>query len=281
MKGNFKISKLIAAIIIVIIPSTIVAQERLEGVAKINKIIEGQKEFKNPTSLAQIRRGNQGNWLNVKKNDELYFNDILKLDKDIWLRVNIKNSLQNSTLSLLSTPADSILKELKEPGRYKIYEDNVRSGKVAIELMQGTAIFNVLRDAITTITGGLISVVESGSTTRALYRVNTDGSGEIFLQQGHLLFPGNSKVPGLMTGQVAQFQNGQITNVFFPDIPLATKYNNFIKYNNSTVWKKPFLKRPTTWIGAAAVGIGTALIIIKPWATNEVTGTINVNWGSN
>ncbi|MDP2890811.1 MAG: hypothetical protein Q8P34_17825, partial [Bacteroidota bacterium] len=59
------------------------------------------------------------------------------------------------------------------------------------------------------------------------------------------------------------------------------KYNDFIKFNNSTVWKKPLLKQPVTWIGVAAVGIGTALIITKPWASKEVTGNINISWGGN
>lgn len=279
MKINLEIGKLIAAIIIItIIPLRIIAQENVESAARINKIATISKgkigESTNETSLAQLKRSNQNNWLKVKKKDELYFNDILKLDKDIWLRINIKNKSQDGSIALF--PHD-----LKEPGQYQFMENPLGSRSVGIDIKQGSAILQVVKDKINTTIGGLTTAVKSGSITRALYNVRSDGSGEVYLQQGHLLFPGNSKVPGLITGQVAYFQDGQITKVFFPDLPMANKYNDFIKFNNSTVWQKPLLKQPVTWIGVAAVGIGTALIITKPWASKEVTGTININWGGN
>jgi len=277
MKTNIEIGKLIALIFITVIPLQTIAQESAARINQIVKISEGSKrESTNETSLAQLRRSTQNNWLNAKKNDELYLNDILKLNKNIWVRVNIKNNIQGSNMSLFQGEKDLI-----ESGRYKFIEDKDGSGKVAIELIEGYAIFNVFKDAISTITKGLQSAIKSGSTTCALYNVRSDGSGEIYLQQGHLLFPGNSKVPGLNTGQVAQFQNGQITKVFFPDVPMTKELNDLIKFNNSTVWKKPLLKQPVTWVGVAVVGIGTALIITKPWASKEVTGTVNINWGGN
>lgn len=280
MKSKLEIGKLIASILLIVIPLQIIAQENRESAARINKIATISpgdiRQPINETSLAQLRRSTQNNWLNVKKNDELYLNDILKLNKNIWVRVNIKNNIQGGTISLFQNE-----KDLNESGRYKFIEDKDGSGRVAIELIQGYAIFNVFKDAISTITRGLQSAVKSGSTTRALYNVRSDGSGEIYLQQGHLLFPGNSKVPGLNTGQVAHFQNGQITKVFFPDVPMTNEFNDFIKFNNSTVWKKPILKQPVTWVGIAVVGIGTALIITKPWAPKEVSGTVNINWGGN
>lgn len=275
MKTNLEIGMLIALFFIAVIPLQTIAQESAARISQIATISEGSKrESINETSLAKLRRSTQDNWLNAKKNDELYFNDILKLNKNIWVRVDIKNNIQGGKISLLQ-------EDLSKSGRYQFIEDKDGSGRVSLDLIEGYAIFNVFKDAISTITRGLQSAVKSGSTTCALYNVRSDGSGEIYLQQGHLLFPGNSKIPGLNTGQVAQFQNGQITKVFFPDVPTTNKYNDFIKFNNSTVWKKPLLKQPVTWIGVAVVGIGTALIITKPWASKEVTGTININWGGN
>lgn len=275
MKTNLEFGKLIALIFIAVIPMQTIAQESAARISQIATISEQRKrESINETSLAQLKRSTQDNWLNAKKNDDLYFNDILKLNKNIWVRVDIKNNIQGGKISLLQ-------EDLSESGRYKFIEDKDGSGRVSLELIEGYAIFNVFKDAISTITRGLQSAVKSGSTTCALYNVRSDGSGEIYLQQGHLLFPGNSKIPGLNTGQVAQFENGQITKVFFPDVLMASKYNDFIKFNNSTVWKKPLLKQPVTWIGVALVGIGTALIITKPWESKEVTGTININWGGN
>ena len=278
MKTYLGISKLIAAIFIIVIPLQTIAQENEESAARINKIATISKgeigQAINETSLAQRKRSTQNNWLNVKKKDELYFNDILKLDKDIWLRINIKNKSQNGSIALFP-------RDLKEPGKYQLKEEPFGSRSVGIDIQQGSAILQVVKDKINTTTGGLTTAVQSGSITRALFNVKSDGSGEIYLQQGHLLFPGNSKVPGLVKGQVAYFQNGQITKVFFPDVPMTNKFNDFIKFNNSTVWKKPFLKQPVVWIGAAIVGIGTALIITKPRASKEVTGTVNINWGGN
>ncbi len=282
MKTNLLALKLVAFILLTAIPYLNFAQNKKEGAANINKIAtltDGKiDEYKSVTSSAQIKRSNQDDWLNVKKNEELFFNDILKLDKNIWLRVNIKNKIQQGSISLLQNPED-----LNQSGKYKITEDNDGSGRVAIELIQGYAIINIFKDFISTITGGLQSVVKSNSPSRALYLVRPDGSGEIFLKQGHLTFPGNPVVSELKVGEVAQFKDGQIINVFFPDVPLATKYNDFTKFNNSTVWKKSFWKRPVTWIGAAAVGIGTTLIIVQPWnsGNKQVTGTININWGGN
>jgi hypothetical protein len=200
---------------------------------------------------------------------------MLKLDKNIWLRLYIKNKTQKGNVSLLQNP-----KDLNESGRYQIIEDKDGSGKVAIELIQGYGIVNVMNNKISTITGGIQSAVTSGSTTRALFLVRPDSSGEIFLQQGHLTFPENSEVNGLEVGQVAQFKDGKITNVFFPDAFALTEYNDFIKFNNQKVWKKPILKQPLTWIGVAAVAVGTTLIITKPW-DKKASGTININWGSN
>jgi hypothetical protein len=278
------IIKRLIFLLLILIPLRIFAQDNKENAARINKIatIKDGKigEDRDSTSLAQLRRSSRNNWFNVKRNDNLYFEDILKLDKGIWLRVNIKSSLQNGNMSLfgnLENQSDTIL---SESGRYKFIEDKNGSGQVAIEVIHGFAILNVIKEKITTITGGLTSRVESGSISRALYKVNPDGSGEIFLQQGHLTFPGNAGVGGLKVGQVAQFNDGQITKVFFPEVITANQYNDFIRYNNKTVWKKPFLKQPVTWIGAATVAVGTVLIITKPW-DKKVSGTINISWGGN
>lgn len=278
------IIKRLAFVLLILIPLRVFAQNTDENAAQINKIatIRDGKigEDRDSTSLAQFRRNSRNNWFNVKRNDNLYFNDVLKLDKGIWLRVKIKNSLQNGNLSLFGNPENQSDTILNEPGRYKFLEDKSETGRVAIEVIHGFAILNVIREKITTITGGLTSRVESGSISRALYKVNPDGSGEIFLQQGHLTFPENAGVSGLQVGQVAQFRDGQITNVFFPEVMAANQYNDFIKYNNKTVWKNPFLKQPVAWIGAAAVVVGTALIVINS-RDKKVSGTINISWGGN
>lgn len=280
IKNNIMAYLLLACIVFVLFPMRISAQESTEGVARINNIVEGKDEYKKTTNRAQLKRDDQGDWLNVKKNDELYFDNILRLDKNIWLRINVKNRIQNGNIAISTNP-DEVLKDINEQGKYKIIEDTDGTGEVAIELIHGIAVFNVIKNKIKTITNGLTSSVESGSTTRAFYSVHADGSGEIYLQQGHLTFPGNAEFTGLKVGQAATFKDGQITKVFFPDVAMASKYQEMIKYNNNTVWKRSFFKNPATWIGVAAVGIGTAVLIAKPWNNgNEVTGTVNVNWGN-
>ena len=282
MNKNTRIHGLLAFIVAGFISFHSFAQEETPGVAKIKKIAtisEGKiEEYKEQTTRAQLRRNDQKNWIDVKKNDELFYNDILKLDKDIWLRLNVKNKLQSGNITFSSNPED-----LNEPGRYKILNDQDGSGRVAIELEQGVAVFSVVKNAVSTITTGLTSSVESGSTTRAYFLTRADKTGEIYLQQGHLTFPGNEEFSSLKEGQVAQFQNGQITKIFVPDVSMMNKYNDLIKFNNSTVWKKPFFKRPAVWAGAAAIGVSAALMIIKPWdsGNDQVTGTVNVTWGSN
>jgi hypothetical protein len=284
MGTYLEIFKRLAFLLMILIPFHNSAQDKKHNAAWVNKIatINDGKigEDKDSTSLAKLRRSSRNNWFNVKRNDDLYFDDILKLNKGIWLRVNIKNGLQNGNMSLFGSEENQSDNILNEPGRYKIIEDENQPGGVAIEVVHGFAILNVIKEKIATITGGLTSSVESGSISRALYKVNFDGSGEIYLQQGHLRFPGSSDVADLKVGQVAQFNNGQITKVFFPEIEMVNQYNDFIKYNNITVWKKPFLKQPVTWIGAAAVAVGTVLIITKPW-DKKVSGSINISWGGN
>jgi len=284
MEIYLEIFKRLTFLLLILISLQVIAQDNEENVARINKIatIKNGKieQEKDSTSLAKLRRNSRNSWFNVKRNDNLNFDDILRLDKGIWLRVNIKNSLQNGNMSLFGKPENQSDNILNEPGRYKIIEDKNESGHVAIEVIHGFAILNVIKEKITTITAGLTSSVESGSISRALYQVNFDGSGEIYLQQGHLTFPGNTEVGGLKVGQVAQFKDGQITNVFFPEVMVANQYNDFIKYNNLTVWKKPILKQPITWIGAAAVVVGTVLIITNN-KDNKVNGTINISWGGN
>jgi len=274
-----QIFKLSGITLLILISFSVIAQEKKEGAANINKIAtvtDGKPgKYLKTTESAQLKRNNKNDWSEVNRHDELYFNDMLKLDKNIWLRLNIKNKTQKGNISLLQNP-----KDLNESGKYPIIEDKDGSGKVAIELIQGYGIVNVMNNKISTITGGIQSAVTSNSTSRALFLVRPDSSGEIFLQQGHLTFPENSEVKALEVGQLAQFKDGKITNVFFPEAIALTEYNDFIKFNNQKVWKKPFLKQPVTWIGLAAVAVGTTLIITKPW-DKKASGTININWGSN
>ncbi len=257
-----------------LIPFQNAAQEGVAKITKIATISEGVvKEEKNQTSLAQLRRNDQRNWLNIKINEKLFYNDNLKLEQNIRLRLRVKNQLQNGTVSMMPYP------DLKEPGLYEVKEAQDGSRRVAIEIRQGSGIFTVIKDKIQVNTQGLQSVVESGSTTRALYHVRSDSSGEVYLEQGHLTFPKDPKVNRLNVGEAAYFRNGQITSVFVPTAQLASEYENFIQMNSSTVWKPSLLKRPGFWAGAAAVGVSTAILIIQPWKSDKATGNINVNWG--
>lgn len=284
MKKYLELLKPLLYLFLFLIPLHNFAQDQSTSAARINNIAtysDGELgEIKFSTSRVQLKRSNQNNWLDVKRNDDLYFNDILKLDKDIWLRVGIKNKIQKVNFSLSNNQENVNDTLLNKPARYKIIENKLNPGLTTLEILEGNAVVNVFKNFISTITDGILSVARSGSTTRVLYVVRSDNTGEIYLQQGHLTFPGNTEVPGLNEGQVAYFQNGQIINVFFPNVPMTTQYNDLIKYNNNTVWKKPFLKQPVTWIGAAVVGIGTVLIITKPW-DKKVNVTVKINMGGN
>jgi hypothetical protein len=274
MKTNFTIRNLTASIIFSLVSNLLYAQE---GVAKINKIAtvsEGViSEMKNETSLARLRRNNQKNWLNVKRKDELFFNDNLELKENIRLRIKVKNQLQDGNLVFVPLP------DLKEPGLYEVREARDGNNLVAIEIQQGSAIFSVMQNKINTTTKGLQSIVESGSTTRALFHVRPDSSGEIYLQQGRLTFPDDPSANHLNPGEAAYFRDGRITKIFVPEVGLISEYDDFIRLNNSKIWKPPLLKRPVFWIGVAAVGIGTALLI-NP-RENQVTGNINIHWSPN
>lgn len=280
MNMNSNTFRRMVFVLFFLIPFQMFAQEKEESAANVNKIAtmtDGKVgEFLKTTSNAQLKRNNQNDWSNVNKHEELYFNDILRLEKNIWLQVNIKNKIQKGNLSILPNP-----KNLNESGRYEIIKAEDGSGGVAIKFIQGVGIINVMNNKISTITGGIESAVRSGSTSRALFSVNSNNSGEIYLQQGHLTFPGNNKFGGLQEGQVAQFKDGEITNVFFPDALALSEYNDFIKFNNTTIWKKPFFKQPAVWIGAATIVTGATILIINGSKQKNVTGTINVNWGGN
>lgn len=272
MKTNLTIRNLATCLILALIPNLLVAQE---GVARINKIAtvtEGVLgDMKDETSLAQLRRSDQENWLNIKRKDELYFNDNLKLEENIRLRIKVKNRIQSGEMVFI--PQD-----LKEPGLFEVKEIQEGGAElVAIEIRKGSAIFSVMQDRIHTTTQGLQSIVESGSTTRALFHVRPDSSGEIFLQQGKLTFPDDPAAKRLKPGEVAHFKDGRITNILVPTTALATEYKEFIKINNAKIWKPSLLKRPGFWGGVAAVGVGSALLLIKP----KVTGNVNVNWNDN
>ncbi len=276
MKTHITIRNLVACVLFALIPNLLYAQE---GVAKINKIAtvsEGViSEMKNETSLARLKRSNQKNWLNVKRKDELFFNDNLELKENIRLRIQVKNQLQEGNLVFIPHP------DLKEPGLYEVKKAQDGDNLVAIEIQQGSAIFSVMQNKINTTTQGLQSIVESGSTTRAIFHVRPDSSGEIYLQQGRLLFPDDPTANRLNPGEAAYFRNGRITKIFVPAVGLATEYQDFIKLNNSKIWKPPLLKRPLFWIGATVVGTGIALLIANPGESNQVTGNLNINWGPN
>lgn len=276
MKTNFAIRNLVACVFFALVPNLLVAQEVVAKISKIATVSEGViSEMRNETSLARLRRSNQKNWLNVKRNDELFFNDNLELKENIRLRIQVKNQLQEGNFVFIPHP------DLKEPGLFEIKEAQDGVNLVSIEIQQGSAIFSVMQNRINTTTQGLQSIVESGSTTRALFHVRPDSSGEIYLQQGRIIFPDDPTASRLDPGEAAHFRDGRITKIFVPAAGLVTEYKDFIKINNSTIWKPPLLKRPVFWIGTAAVGIGTALLIAKPWESNHVSGNLNVNWGSN
>ncbi len=268
--------KLLVLVTIVLIPLQIIAQGANEIAATVNKIAtysEGNAGEKlKVTSLAQFQRSTGNNWFDIKENDQLYYNDILKLNEEIWLRLNVKNRRQNGSICMFPN-------NLSEPGRYQLMECPEGSMNAALTIESGSAILEVGKNLICTNAGGIKSEVKSGSISRAYFNVRADNSGEIFLQQGHLTFPENSEVTGLKVGQVAQFKDGKITNIFFPDAVALSQYNDLIKFNNKTVWKKPFLKQPVTWIAAAVVAAGTTLIITKPW-DKQVSGTVRINWGN-
>lgn len=264
-------------LVVIAMPFAIIAQTETEGIAKINKIAtfsDGiRKDIKGQTPFAQIQRKDLNKWVNAQRNDNLFFQDILKLEQDVRLRVNVKNKLQNGSISMVQHP------DLKQEGRYKVIQSNDGTGRVSIEIMQGSAILQVVKDKIHTTTGGLTSVVESGSTTRALFHMKPDTSGEIFLEQGKLTFPGSSVASSLQAGQVAHFSNGQITKILTPTPQLTADYKDFIKTNNKTVWKPPIWKNPIFLVGAAAVISGTTYLIVKSGpGDKKATGTISVSW---
>ncbi|GEM_PF-6846236 len=259
------------------------AQNTEKNVGVINKLAtikDGEiEQNKESTSLAKLKRGSNIVWKNVKLDDKLYYNDILRLNKNIWVRLSFKSKTQKGNISLFANQDTT----LSQTGRYKILKDENDPNRISIDLVEGFAVFNVVKKLISANTRGLKSSVKSGSTSRALYFVDTDGSGYIYLQQGNLSFPQNTETPELKVGEVAYFKDGEIDYISTPNIQMLNQFNEFIKYNNATVWKKPFWKNPLTWVGIAAAGVGTSLLIIQPWKKEEqtVSGNININWGGN
>lgn len=233
------------------------AQEEAARIHRIADVSSGKaKIIKGTTNIVKVQRKKQGSWLNAKRNDNLFFQDLLRLADDARVRLRIKRKRQDAEVVFLP---DTLL-TVKDKGDYQIREAEKGSGRVAIDILQGKSIITVFKDELKVITRSLVSIVSSASTTRALFNVHPNGTGEIYLDKGTISFPDNPQADSIKVGQVARFSNGRITQIFTPGIAVASAYAAFIKLNNDTIWKRPFWLRPEFLIGSAfAVGVGAAV----------------------
>lgn len=250
------------------------AQERAATILKIANLSSGEIDIVDETPLVKIKSEAQQSWLNAKKNKHLFTRDFLSLARDARVKVKIKSRQQDGTIVFVPHP------DLTKDGNYQVKEATDGSGRIAIEIQQGSSVITIIKGELEVIAQRLRSVVRSSSTSRALYHVRDDGTGEIYLQMGTLRFPDNPEADSVKVGQVVHFYNGQITQMFTPGLQPASTYLGFIETNNATIWKTPLWKKPGFWLGATAVAAGAGVAIIAAGGSDEnmATGTITVSW---
>lgn len=253
---------------------SVFAQERAATILKIANLSSGEVDIVDETPLVKIKSETQQVWQNAKKDKHLFLRDFLSLARDTRVKVKIKRTQQDGTIAFVPHP------DLAKDGTYQVKEATDGSGRIAIEIQQGSSIITIVKGELEVITHRLRSVVRSSSTSRALYHVRDDGTGEIYLQMGRLSFPDNPEADSMKVGQVVQFNNGQITQMFTPGFQPTSKYLGFIETNNATIWKTPLWRKPGFWLGATAAATGAIVAIVAAGGSDEnmATGTITVSW---
>lgn len=247
------------------------AQEQAATILKIANLSSGEVDIVDETPLVKIKSEAQQAWQYAKKNKHLFLHDFLSLARDARVKVKIKHRQQDGTIAFVPHP------DLTKDGNYQVKEATDGSGRIAIEIQQGSSVITIVKGELEVIAQRLRSVVRSSSTSRVLYHVRDDGAGEIYLQMGTLRFPDNPEADSMKVGQVAHFNNGQITRMFTPGLQPTSTYLGFIETNNAIIWKTPLWQKWGFWLGATAVAAGVGVAIIPP-GKDEVTGTITVSW---
>lgn len=250
------------------------AQERAATILKIANLSSGEVDIVDETPLVKVKGEAQQAWQYAKKNKHLFRHDFLSLARYARVKVKIKGRQQDGTIAFVPHP------DLTKDGNYQVKEATDGSGRIAIEIQQGSSIVTIVKGELEVITQRLRSVVRSSSTSRALYHVRDDGTGEIYLQMGTLRFPDNPEADSVRVGQAVRFNNGQITQIFTPGLQPTSTYLGFIETNNATIWKTPLWRKPGFWLGATAVAAGAGVAIIAAGGSDEnmATGTITVSW---
>lgn len=250
--------------------------------AKISKIADLSKKkpkiIKESTTLVQIKRQN-GPWLATEPKKLLFFEDLLQLKKSARVKLAVAQPFQKINLVFLTASVAGSSVILTDEGTYGIREEPEGSKNVAIDIQEGSSIIEVLKGKLRVYAGRLLSIMSSSSTTRALFVMNPDSSGLVYLEKGKagaIVFPDSLSFPDsvkghLRPGQVARFRNNRVLEIKHISLlvfasatfPRAAQLKSLITYNNKTIWAGPWWKSPALLIPAAAAVVGgvTAIAI--------------------
>jgi len=244
--------------------------------AKISKIADLSKKKpkiikdKESTTLVQIKRQN-GPWLATEPKKLLFFEDLLHLKKSARVKLAVAQPFQKINLVFLTASVAGSSVILTDEGTYGIREEPEGSKNVAIDIQEGSSIIEVLKGKLRVYAGRLLSIMSSSSTTRALFVMNPDSSGLVYLEKGKagaIVFPDSLSFPDsvkghLRPGQVARFRNNRVLEIKHisllvfasATLPRAAQLKSVITYNK-TIWASPWWQSPAFLIpAAAAVGV--------------------------
>lgn len=156
-----------------------------------------------------------------------------------------------------------------QEGVYEIREDPRRLKGVELILTKGMMWLELARGGVAVRAAGTVTYVDG---TEVLFVVDKDStSGILYLDHGAVSFPDYPDIR-VLDGQAWRLQNGLRPTLldFFPGE--AREWKKMTKYNDRSVWKKVWWKRPAFYIPAAAAGVALiAYAIFRPdGPSNEI-----------
>lgn len=254
------------------------AQQDIEkSVATIKKIADlsqGKAQYpKDSTDLVQIKRNTIENWQKAISNSPLYFQDQIRLQDSTRVRIGVNQPFQEWKFVGVAETLTENLVRLKEQGVYEIYQDSKDSKTISIRVVKGASVIETIKGTIEVTTGNIRSIMGS----KALFSVNPDSSGLIYLEKGKMTFPEHPDADSLKPGQMLMFDRNGTVRIIIPGLAAVATLNNFIKFNNSRIWKAPIWKKPLFW---GVIAVPPIIFIIFPPGGKNLPGPPGVSQGN-
>lgn len=227
----------------------------------------------------QIMRVDRPAWGSARRNTKVFFDDQIKLESEITVKLKITQPDRASMFVTLPKPKKhpDLNIDFNE-AQYRILEEP--PDIVKFEIIKGVAISEVSGSGnfLTVLASNVISQVRGGSTTRALFVVYPDSSADssfVFLDKGKpgsVTFSSAGNAIGEMEeGKIARMSGGKI-NISIPDSATTVALRNFIKFYTITIWPRPFWRKPAFLGAVTAAAIGGGYFILKPPGEKDLPG---------